>query len=105
MGREVDVEPGDGGFELGPRLGLEGELPLHRPRDAGREQRLLLGPGQRPERREGFAVVLDREPVERQVRAVCQHGLAGDQSAKSASFIRVVGRSGVSLTAMSRAWS
>ena len=29
----------------------------------------------------------------------------GDQAANSASFIRVLGRSGVSLTAMSRAWS
>ena len=29
----------------------------------------------------------------------------GDQSAKSASFMRVLGRSGVSLTAISRAWS
>ena len=39
MSGEVGVEPGDGGFELG----LEGELPLGRARDAGREQRLLLG--------------------------------------------------------------
>ena len=29
----------------------------------------------------------------------------GDQSAKSSSFMRMLGRSGVSLTAMSRAWS
>ena len=76
MLREVDVEPRDRGFELGPRLGLEGELALDRPRDAGREQRLLLGLGQGPESGEGLAVVPDLQPVERQVRAVVQHGLA-----------------------------
>ena len=42
----------------------------------GREQRLLVSLGQGPDRREGFAAVLDREPVERQVRAVFQRGLA-----------------------------
>ena len=74
--REVDVEPGDRGLQLGTRLGLEGELALHRPRDAGGEQRLLPGLRKFTERRKGLAVVLDREPVEAETRAVFQHRLA-----------------------------
>ena len=76
MAREVDAEPGDGGFELGTGLELEGELGLHRARHAGGEQRLLVGHGQGTERGEGFAVVLDLQPVERQAGTVRQHGLA-----------------------------
>ena len=76
MGGEVDAEPGDGRFQLGPGAVLEGELALHRARGAGREQALLAGLGQSPQRREGLAVVLHGEPVERERRAVGQHGLA-----------------------------
>ena len=74
--REVDVEPGDRGLQLGTRLGLEGELAFHRARDAGGEQRLFLGLGKRAECREGLAVVIDGEPVEAETGAVLQHGLA-----------------------------
>ena len=104
MLRELDAEPGDGGFELRARLGLEGELGLDRARDAGGEQRLFLCHGQRPERGEGLAVVLDLQPVEGKPRAVRQHRLTRRPAlAKSASFMRIVGRSAVSRTAMSRA--
>ena len=58
--REVDVEPGDRGLQLGTGLGLEGELALDRPGDAGGEQRLLPGLRKLAQRREGLAVVLDR---------------------------------------------
>ena len=76
MLREVDVEAGDRGLQLGTCLWLEGELPLYRPRDAGGEQRVLLGLGERTHGREGLAVVLDRQPVEAEPRAVLQHGFA-----------------------------
>ena len=76
MLREFDAETRDGGFELRARLGLEGELGLHRARDAGGEQRLLVGLRQGPERGEGLAVVLDLQPVEGNARAVRQHRLA-----------------------------
>ena len=49
-GGEVDAEPSHRGFELGPRRGLECQLPLDRTGYAGREQRFLLGPGQVPQR-------------------------------------------------------
>ena len=76
MLREVDVEAGDRGLQFRARLGLEGQLALHRARDAGGEQRLLLGLRKRAQRREGLAVVLDLQPVEGETRAVFEHGLA-----------------------------
>ena len=57
--------------------GLEGELPLHRPRHAGREQRPLLRLRQVPQGGEGLAVVVLLHPVEGEAGAVGQHGLAG----------------------------
>ena len=104
MLREVDVEPRDGGFELGTRAVLEGELALHRPCDRGREQHLLVGPGEFPERRETDRVVVPLHPLERvggtNLPRIASPGL---QDAKSSSFVRVVGRSAVSLKAMSSA--
>ena len=42
MAGEVDIEPGDRDLQFRACQGLEGELPLHRARDAGGEQRLFL---------------------------------------------------------------
>ena len=77
MAGEVDIEPGDRDLQFRACQGLEGELPLHRARDAGGEQRLLLGLRKRAQRREGLAVVLDLQPVEAETGAVLEHGLAG----------------------------
>ena len=75
-GGEVDAEPGHRGLQLRTRLGLERELRIDRARDAGGEQRLLVGLRQVPERGEGLAVVLDLHPVECKAGAVLQHRLA-----------------------------
>ena len=76
MRRELDVEPGYGGFELGPGIRLERELAVDRAGDAGGEEVLLVGLRERPERREGLLAILDLQPVEGERGAVGQHGLA-----------------------------
>ena len=55
---------------------LEGELALHRPCDRGREQLLLVRPGQFPERRETGRVVVALHPLEREVGPIAKHRLA-----------------------------
>ena len=55
-GGEVDVEPGDGRFDLGPGLGFERQLALQRARDAGREQGPLVLFGKRPQFSEGLGI-------------------------------------------------
>ena len=77
MRREFDIQQGDGRFQLRARLGLEGELALDRPRDAGGEQRLLLG--RQGKMRIAGAVELSPEGEPRRIRLAP----IGDFSARS----------------------
>ena len=76
MLREVDVEPGDGGLELGPGVVLEGELALDRARDRGGEQLFLVRARQSTECCEAGRVVVALHPLEGQVRPVGEHRFA-----------------------------
>ena len=105
LGGEDDTEPGDGGFELGPGAVLEGELALEGSCHAGREQRLLVRLGQRPEcvvkassSSSLFQPVEGKDPSGRPTRL--SPGLSW---AKVSSFMRSVGRSGVSRMVISSA--
>ena len=90
----VDIEAGGRGLELRHGTRLESELALHRARDAGREQPLLVVNGQCPERGERLLSILDPEPVEGERRAVGEHGLAGARRGGSVSYCRRRGHLG-----------
>ena len=55
-GGEIDVEPGDGRFDLSPGLGFERQLALQRARDTGREQGPFVPLGKRPQLGEGLVI-------------------------------------------------
>ena len=62
-GCEVDVEPGDGRFDLGPGLGFERQLALQRARDTGREQGPFVPFGKRSQFGEDLGIGQAR-PIE-----------------------------------------
>ena len=104
-GREVDVKPCDGRFDLGPGLGFERQLTLQHARDTGREQGPFVLFGKCPQFGEGLGIG-QAGPVELLRGTVDLEVLLADiDGAESIVVDRMAGRSGVSVALMSSASS